>query len=417
MVEKEKPTLFWASDSFNMATGYGTVSYYVLQGMKMTEHYKLAQLGFQFFGQPLQLNGITILPTGKKPYGEDILQGHLANVRPNILITLCDMFRIPWFKNLKMPEGMNTKWVAYFPLDAEEIPLGADEALKHADYRVAMSEFTKREAEKAGFKVDAMIPHGVDVSLYRPISKKEIIKRNNLLLYKYIEKPNKEKNGKLELNKEFITIKDAGLENKFIIGSVFRNCPRKNPLALVEGFYRYSKINPNAVLWLHTDPNDVQAVNIVAYAKRRGILNKIYYTAIHSVAYAAARMMMPDIYNMFDIHVLTTSGEGFGLPILESLACGVPNVMTDYTTAEELIGNDRGVRVKIKAYHYGAYLTKRAFVDVDDLVQAFIKLHDDKEFRKKCSENAFKFAQGYDWKIVNKMWDNLFQEIINGKNS
>ena len=402
MEEQKKIKLLWASDTRTMATGYGTVTHNVLKGLQETNKYDLFSLGFQYFGQPINLSGVPILPNGNKPYGEDILQGHLSNVRPEILVTLCDMFRTPWFKKLNLKET-GTKWVAYFPLDAEELPLGSEEAFKHADYKVAMAAFTKQEAEKNGIKVDAMIPHGVDLDLYRKIDRKEIIEKSGLLLYKF------DNEGK----KQFIEIKNAGFENKYIIGSVFRNCGRKKPERLLEAFARYSKSNPEAILWLHTDPKDVQAFNLFEYAKRRGVLDKMYFTAIHSVAYAAALPMMPYIYSMFDIHALSTTGEGFGLPVIESLACGVPNVMTDYTTAKELIGDDRGIRVPVIGYIYGQHLTKRALVDIDKLKETFKKL-ENKELREKYSKNALEFVKDYDWKIINKKWDDFFKSIANG---
>jgi glycosyltransferase involved in cell wall biosynthesis len=37
------------------------------------------------------------------------------------------------------------------------------------------------------------------------------------------------------------------------------------------------------------------------------------------------------LYNLCDVTVLPSTGEGFGLPIIESLAAGVPVVATDYS--------------------------------------------------------------------------------------
>ncbi len=41
-----------------------------------------------------------------------------------------------------------------------------------------------------------------------------------------------------------------------------------------------------------------------------------------------------------DIFLLTTSGEGFGIPTIEALACEVPCVITDFTTTYELLMDD-----------------------------------------------------------------------------
>lgn len=36
--------------------------------------------------------------------------------------------------------------------------------------------------------------------------------------------------------------------------------------------------------------------------------------------------IMPNLYRSFDCFVLPTRGEGFGLPMMESIACGVPTI-------------------------------------------------------------------------------------------
>jgi len=49
---------------------------------------------------------------------------------------------------------------------------------------------------------------------------------------------------------------------------------------------------------------------------------------------------MVDIYNCMDVFVLPTAGEGFGIPTIEAMACGVPVCVTNYTTAWEIIKED-----------------------------------------------------------------------------
>ncbi|NCQ29488.1 MAG: glycosyltransferase family 4 protein, partial [Armatimonadetes bacterium] len=43
------------------------------------------------------------------------------------------------------------------------------------------------------------------------------------------------------------------------------------------------------------------------------------------------------IYNLFDVMVLPTMGEGFGLQFLEAMACGIPVVATDCSAVTELL--------------------------------------------------------------------------------
>ena len=60
---------------------------------------------------------------------------------------------------------------------------------------------------------------------------------------------------------------------------------------------------------------------------------------------------MREVYNLMDIFLLTTSGEGFGVPLIECQACGIPAIATNYTTTSELLCEDgiSGIPVKLSS--------------------------------------------------------------------
>jgi len=51
---------------------------------------------------------------------------------------------------------------------------------------------------------------------------------------------------------------------------------------------------------------------------------------------------MPSLYTMADCFVLPTRGEGWGLPMFEALACGVPVITTGYGAPNETLRDDKG---------------------------------------------------------------------------
>jgi len=51
---------------------------------------------------------------------------------------------------------------------------------------------------------------------------------------------------------------------------------------------------------------------------------------------------MPSLYTACDCFVLPTHGEGWGLPIFEALACGLPVITTGYGAPFETLKNDKG---------------------------------------------------------------------------
>ena len=54
-----------------------------------------------------------------------------------------------------------------------------------------------------------------------------------------------------------------------------------------------------------------------------------------------------------DVFVLPTAGEGFGIPSLEAMSCGVPICVTNYTTGYELIKCDDAGNEDVPMYPLG----------------------------------------------------------------
>ena len=56
--------------------------------------------------------------------------------------------------------------------------------------------------------------------------------------------------------------------------------------------------------------------------------------------------MIAHRYRQMDLFVMPTKGEGFGIPLIEAQACGVPVVTTDASTGPELCPNQYLIPVK-----------------------------------------------------------------------
>ena len=58
-----------------------------------------------------------------------------------------------------------------------------------------------------------------------------------------------------------------------------------------------------------------------------GIEQRTCISRLASVGQGVSRAELNQIYNLFDVFALPTAGEGFGLPIIEAMAAGVPVVV------------------------------------------------------------------------------------------
>jgi glycosyltransferase involved in cell wall biosynthesis len=54
-----------------------------------------------------------------------------------------------------------------------------------------------------------------------------------------------------------------------------------------------------------------------------------------------------------DVFVLPTAGEGFGIPTLEAMSCGVPICVTNYTTSYELIKCEDAANEEVPMFPLG----------------------------------------------------------------
>jgi hypothetical protein len=121
---------------------------------------------------------------------------------------------------------------------------------------------------------------------------------------------------------------------------------------------------------------------------------------------------MAQFYNCLDVHLITTRGEGFGIPVLEAQACGVPVITGGWTASKELAWSGQVLDPEKDAereYSGLASFTFRPHVSAIDAA-----LEEEYQHRSDTSE-AVKRAQEYDVDLVTeKYWKPVLAEIEAG---
>lgn len=104
-------------------------------------------------------------------------------------------------------------------------------------------------------------------------------------------------------------------------------------------------------------------------------------------------------YSNASIYVMASRHEGFGMVLLEAMACGLPCVAFDCPTGPaELITND-----------YNGYLIKP--FDLETFAKKVIHLIEDNELRRKLGENGQQSVQKYQISLVMEQWHQLFSRL------
>jgi glycosyltransferase involved in cell wall biosynthesis len=117
-----------------------------------------------------------------------------------------------------------------------------------------------------------------------------------------------------------------------------------------------------------------------------------------------------------DVFFLTTSGEGFGIPIIEAMSCEIPVIATDYTTTYELIEEDGkcGESAKLLGEITGSWMVERGIMDCEDAASKIEKLYKNPVLSKKYgSVGREKVLKFYNWDKVIDDWDAYFTRLAN----
>ena len=401
---------------------------------------------------------LPIMHPGQERYGEKSFPQWIAKYKPDVILAHLDFQMFKHMTDNKEPASVNFpikkpdgspfnrkekmdmlssaykevdkikkniyKLAVIIPYDGEPSIPAWKQQLDNIEFPVAMSKYGQQGLKK-DFECDATyIPHGVDVDLFKPKSKP---------LYGGKEKP----------------------KNIFIVGCVARNQHRKNIPRLIKGFAQFVKkrnLSPKEVkLMLHMDWNDAMGWKIPEFSKQYGVEEYLMPALMGHLdsGDSITDEEMADLYNCMDVFVLPTGGEGFGIPTLEAMSCGVPICVTNYTTGYELVAskdpeNDEVPMYPLGGHHNDANPNGRDHLEESDIYERGILIpYKDMWWdtparaapqRAIASENAIcealeyyydnpekKIAAGmagrkhaiehYSWNAIGKRWIDFFNDV------
>ena len=369
----------------------------------LNEKYKSYFVGWGFhYEEAIQRNGYTLLPTGNDYHGADILMQHLNVFKPEVLIVQSDTRMVEYLPNLIKQSPHKPIWIYYPVIDGHvwqpdgkkwKWPGNWCQVMKQADVIVAYSDFGKEILLANGFEKVERIYHSIDTTLFKPYSKedKEAIKTS------------------------------LGVSGKFVIGGVFKNMIRKNPEKYLQAFCKFREGKEDkVVLVLMTKPvpSGAGEFNLVQMAADYGL---VIGKDLFFIQGGFVTALMPQVYNTFDVFWALGGMEGFNVPLIEAMACGIPVVALDATTHREILGGT-GILTLPPVYSkskgctmtYGSYNGVEGIVcDPYDVARRTQTLYTDRLLGMNISYKEIERAiTTFDYSVIKQQWVDLVDKYV-----
>lgn len=295
--------------------------------------------------------------------------------RPRV-VAFCDAVRIVDV----IPDGLDlTMWA---PFHYDPPAPGMIEWLHRARPRlVALTEFGRSRFAEADLD-SVVVPHGIDLTIFRPPAPAERADRR----------------AALGLPEDAFVVSIVGVNGDW-------SANRKNFPEMILAAAEFCRAQSDAFLYLHTDHD----------ARLHGGIDLA--PVFHAAGFPPGRVAVTDreryrlgldphevaaIYQASDVLLATSAGEGFGIPVIEAQACGVPVVVSDFTCQPELVGSGRVVGGQRRWYP-----PARSWLftpSIAEIVDALTELH---RIAGGSDDVAREFATAYDIDDVARRWVDL----------
>ena len=287
-------------------TGYG--QQVKLMAPELAKHYDVAISSFYGLeGDRLNWEGVPVYPGLGGEWGNDYLlknaMSHFGSPRDGLLLTLMDV----WVLNPDVLAQMNT--VSWVPIDHEPTPPAVKGFFQRSGaVPIAMSKFGQEQLAEFD---PLYVPHGVDTSVYKPYDQRE--------------------------SREAL----GADPDCFLVGMVAANKGAPSRKCFSQAFQAFADFwrkHPEAKLFLHTNmrgDEDLFAIKDAVGLPDSAVQIADQYRVLLN---PIPPHLMARLYSTFDVLLSPSAGEGFGIPVLEANACGVPAIVSNFSAQKEVCG-------------------------------------------------------------------------------
>ncbi len=170
--------------------------------------------------------------------------------------------------------------------------------------------------------------------------------------------------------------------------------PRKNLVRLVRAYSMAYKMD-------HSLPP-------LIIAGARGWYYQDIFDTVHQL-YMDGRVIFPGFipdedlplwYNAAGMFIYPSLFEGFGLPVLEAMACGTPVIASNTSSIPEVVG-DAGILIRPE--------------EEESMAQAMVSLWKNESLRSRLSEKGIRQAGKFDWLETARATVDTYRKVLTGE--
>lgn len=347
--------LLWIGDAV-ADTGFARCTHKILEAV--SQSWEVSVLGLNYRGDP-HTYPYDIYPTYVHDgFGLSRLPEVVSRVHPELIVVQND----PWNMPAYMKTLSNFPVVGIMPVDGLNCKARALNGLRLA---IFWNRFGFEQARLGGYSGPAaIIPLGVDLDIYKP--------QDSLAVRRGIGLPDK-------------------YHHSWIVGNVNRNQPRKRLDLTIRYFAQWVKNYdvPNAFLFLHVAPTGERGVDCEQLATYYGIQNRLILSD-PGIYKGVPESRLAELYSAFDVQVSTTQGEGWGLTTMEGMACGIPQIVPEWSALQDWAsGATQQVKCSTTATTFDGINVIGGIPDEGEFVESLHRLYTDDQYRQHLIEVGY----------------------------
>lgn len=196
----------------------------------------------------------------------------------------------------------------------------------------------------------------------------------------------------LSKSKHRITVEKYCVKEPFIL-AVGNLQPRKNLIRLIKAFSKSLKAVNNLQLVI-VGKEHWRSSEVFQLVRQLGLKDKVVFTGY------VPNEDLVSLYNLATAFVYPSLYEGFGLPVLEAMACATPVITSNISSMPEVAGD---AAILIDPYQE------------TEMSQAIINVLTDRNLASDLAERGYQRSQHFSWEQTARQTMNVYQTVLRNK--